>query len=142
MCLQQGQRNRPQAGKMRVFAMYCRVLRLLFAGNVVTFVVAFNLLVYSAGSSEMKSPPSFLLHQDRGPGFLSPLSLAAAFPENVEVTEDCLELLRVYAQRYDPLATCLVSYARPVRICQNCYAVYNSFLETYNNISSKVSSVS
>lgn len=67
------------------------------------------------------------------------LSLVASFPEELEITDYCLELLHDFGQRYSILSTCLVSNARPVKVCQECYRVYNSFQEIYANISKEVS---
>ncbi|TSL47629.1 Osteopetrosis-associated transmembrane protein 1 [Bagarius yarrelli] len=64
-----------------------------------------------------------------------PLSLSASFPEELEVSEDCQDLLHDFGQKYASLANCLVSNARPVKVCQNCYSEFNSFQDIYSNIS-------
>lgn len=71
--------------------------------------------------------------------FFSSLSLADTFPEELEITDYCLELLHDFGQRYSELATCLVSNSRPVKVCQSCYSGYSRFQEIYANISNKVS---
>lgn len=74
--------------------------------------------------------------QTRSLGFFYSLSLSSTFPDDLEVNEYCIELLRIFGQRYVAYANCLVSYARPVKICQNCYTGFNSLEEIYTNISS------
>uniref|UniRef100_A0AAY4CE16 Osteopetrosis associated transmembrane protein 1 n=1 Tax=Denticeps clupeoides TaxID=299321 RepID=A0AAY4CE16_9TELE len=64
------------------------------------------------------------------------LSLSSAFPEQLEFSDVCLEMLRVFGRRYVTYADCLVSHARPVRICQSCYSKYSSLREVYANMSS------
>lgn len=66
------------------------------------------------------------------------LGLSAAFPELLEMTDYCLELLHEFGQRYSSLATCLVSNARPVKVCRECSSGYKSFREIYANISNEV----
>ena len=124
---------------MRVFTHYGRVLCLLLWGNALSFIGPLTLSVHAAGSK----PPSSLFLQESGLGYFSPLSLAAKFPDDLEVTDYCLKLLEVFGERNVALVRCLVSSARPVTVCQNCYGAYNSFNETYMNItlsSDKVSS--
>ncbi|KAJ8270625.1 hypothetical protein GJAV_G00117280 [Gymnothorax javanicus] len=64
------------------------------------------------------------------------LSLLSAFPEDLEMSDYCRELLSIFALRYVSYVNCLVSYARPVKICQNCYIQFGSLREIYRNISS------
>ncbi|KAK7132923.1 hypothetical protein R3I94_014970 [Phoxinus phoxinus] len=71
-----------------------------------------------------------------GPGFLHSLSLSSAFPDDLEVNEYCMKMLHIYGERYVTYANCLVSYARPVKVCQNCYTDFISLKEIYTNISS------
>ncbi|XP_061098421.1 osteopetrosis-associated transmembrane protein 1 isoform X2 [Conger conger] len=63
-------------------------------------------------------------------------SLLSAFPEDLEVSDYCRELLTIFAQRYVLYVNCLVTYARPVKICQNCYIQFGNLKEIYRNISS------
>ncbi|XP_056150852.1 osteopetrosis-associated transmembrane protein 1 isoform X2 [Lampris incognitus] len=63
------------------------------------------------------------------------LSLAA-FPEDLEVSDYCVDLLHTFGQRYVAYVNCLVVSARPVKVCQNCYAGFGSLREIYTNISS------
>lgn len=79
--------------------------------------------------------------QARSLGFFYSLSLSSKFPDDLEVNEYCIELLHIFGQRYVAYANCLVSYARPVKICQNCYTGFNSLEEIYTNISSDQVSV-
>ncbi|XP_064196500.1 osteopetrosis-associated transmembrane protein 1 [Anguilla rostrata] len=64
------------------------------------------------------------------------LNLLSAFPEDLEVSDYCRELLKIFALRYVWYVNCLVSSARPVKICQNCYLEYSDLQEIYKNISS------
>ncbi|KAL6485780.1 hypothetical protein MHYP_G00051720 [Metynnis hypsauchen] len=120
------------------FTLCGRVLCLLLWGSALALIGPLNLSVLAAESSQTK-PPSFLLLREKGLdglGYFSSLSLAAKFPEDLEITEDCLKLLHVFGQRYVDVVNCLVSSARPVEVCQNCYGAYSSFNETYSNITS------
>ncbi|KAJ8355660.1 hypothetical protein SKAU_G00184540 [Synaphobranchus kaupii] len=56
--------------------------------------------------------------------------------KDLEVSDYCRELLNIFAQRYVLYVNCLVSSARPVKVCQNCYIQYRNLKEIYNNISS------
>ncbi|XP_010880442.1 osteopetrosis-associated transmembrane protein 1 isoform X1 [Esox lucius] len=64
------------------------------------------------------------------------LNLLSVFPENLEFSEYCSELLAIFGQRYSAYTDCLVSAARPVKLCQNCYGTYNELGKIYKNISS------
>lgn len=92
--------------------------------------------VYAAEPSgnEELNPPVF-----KENSYFPSLSLSASFPEELEITDRCLELLHDFGQRYASLATCLVSNSRPAKVCQNCYSGHNSFQEMYANISKEVS---
>ncbi|KAA0708516.1 Osteopetrosis-associated transmembrane protein 1 [Triplophysa tibetana] len=74
--------------------------------------------------------------QARSLGYFYSLSLSSTFPDDLEVKEHCIEMLHIFGQRYVAYANCLVSYARPVKICQNCHTSFNSLVEMYTNISS------
>lgn len=87
----------------------------------------------SVHAAELK-PPAF-----KENSYFFSLSLSASFPEELEITDYCLELMHDFGQRYSRLATCLVSNARPIKVCQSCYSGHNSFLEVYANISNVVS---
>uniref|UniRef100_A0A8C7XT81 Osteoclastogenesis associated transmembrane protein 1 n=1 Tax=Oryzias sinensis TaxID=183150 RepID=A0A8C7XT81_9TELE len=65
-----------------------------------------------------------------------PLSLMSSFPEDLEISNHCLELLSIFSQRYSDYVKCLVPAARPVRVCTKCYSGYGSLLNAYMNISS------
>uniref|UniRef100_A0A3B1J0U4 Osteoclastosis associated transmembrane protein 1 n=2 Tax=Astyanax mexicanus TaxID=7994 RepID=A0A3B1J0U4_ASTMX len=86
-------------------------------------------------SGDAARPLSPLLAEPSGPGLPS-LHLAAKFPDDLEVSESCVEMLRLFGERYVAAVNCLVSSARPVRVCQNCYQAYSSFNDIYTNISS------
>ncbi|XP_070705251.1 osteopetrosis-associated transmembrane protein 1 [Pempheris klunzingeri] len=64
------------------------------------------------------------------------LNLLSSFPEDLEISDYCSELLHVFGQRYVAYVNCLVPAARPVKVCQNCFSRYGSLIDTYNNISS------
>lgn len=83
------------------------------------------------GSAVANSPPVF--KPDVGSAFLNLLS---SFPEDLEMSEYCSELLLVFGQRYVTYVDCLVPAARPVKACQNCFSSYGSLVEIYTNISS------
>ncbi|XP_067273758.1 osteopetrosis-associated transmembrane protein 1 [Pseudorasbora parva] len=110
------------------------VVSCLFAGWAITFITVANCSVYP---SEMTVDGAIKLpSQANGLGFFYSLSLSSTFPEDLEMDEYCIKLLHIYGQRYVTYANCLVSYARPVKVCQNCYTYFNSLNETYMNISS------
>ncbi|XP_061668741.1 osteopetrosis-associated transmembrane protein 1 [Syngnathoides biaculeatus] len=68
----------------------------------------------------------------------APVSLLlSAFPDDLEVSDHCSELLRLFGQRYVAYVNCLVPAARPVKVCQNCFGAYGSLVATYANISSE-----
>lgn len=116
------------------------VVSCLFAGWTISLFTVANCLVYPSETSvdgAIKLPSAFIpVSQASRLGFFHSLSLSSTFPDDLEVNEYCIELLRIYGQRYVTFASCLVSYARPVRICQNCYTYFNSLNETFRNISS------
>ncbi|KAI5094315.1 osteopetrosis-associated transmembrane protein 1 [Silurus meridionalis] len=62
-------------------------------------------------------------------------SLSLSMSEEQEITKYCLDLMHEYGRTYSSLASCLVSSARPVKVCQNCYGRNNSFQEVFANIS-------
>lgn len=64
------------------------------------------------------------------------VSLLSSFPEDVEMSDYCREMLRIFGQRYIAYADCLVSAARPVKVCQSCLSEYVNLNDTYQNISS------
>ncbi|KAL0967745.1 hypothetical protein UPYG_G00256350 [Umbra pygmaea] len=64
------------------------------------------------------------------------LNLLSAFPESLDVSNYCIELLAIFGKRYSTYANCLVSAARPVKVCENCYESYGELGEIYKNISS------
>ncbi|XP_034018163.1 osteopetrosis-associated transmembrane protein 1 [Thalassophryne amazonica] len=58
-----------------------------------------------------------------------------SFPGDVEISQYCSDLLRIFGQRYAAHVNCCVSSARPVKVCQNCFSTYGSLVEIYTNIS-------
>lgn len=64
------------------------------------------------------------------------ISLLSSFPEDVEMSDYCRALLQIFGERYTAYANCLVSAARPVKVCQSCFSAYVSLNDTYQNISS------
>lgn len=69
---------------------------------------------------------------------LLPLTLLSSFPEDLEISEYCSEVLHVFGQRYVDYVKCLVPAARPVKVCQNCFSSYGRLVESYTNISNQV----
>lgn len=67
---------------------------------------------------------------------LSPVSLSSSFPEDLEISNYCSDLLHIFQQRYVSYVDCLVPAARPVKVCQNCFSSYSSLVDIYTNISS------
>ncbi|XP_030577392.1 osteopetrosis-associated transmembrane protein 1 [Archocentrus centrarchus] len=63
-------------------------------------------------------------------------SVLSSFPEDLEISDYCSELLHIFGQRYVAYANCLVPAARPVKVCQSCFSTYSSLNESYVNISS------
>ncbi|KAM4522122.1 osteopetrosis-associated transmembrane protein 1 [Odontesthes bonariensis] len=63
------------------------------------------------------------------------LNLLSSFPDDLEISEYCSELLHIFGQRYVTYVNCLIPAARPVKVCQNCYSSYGSLVAMYANIS-------
>ncbi|XP_043076003.1 osteopetrosis-associated transmembrane protein 1 [Puntigrus tetrazona] len=121
---------------MELLTKFTFVLACVFAEWAVTFVAVANCTIFPSemsGDSALKLPPAFIsVSQKSAPGSFYSLGLSSAFPED---NEYCSELLRIYGQRYVTFASCLVTYARPVNVCQNCYPDYKSLWNIYTNIS-------
>uniref|UniRef100_A0A3Q3LBW0 Osteoclastogenesis associated transmembrane protein 1 n=2 Tax=Mastacembelus armatus TaxID=205130 RepID=A0A3Q3LBW0_9TELE len=64
------------------------------------------------------------------------LSLRSSFPEDLEVSDYCRELLHLFGQRYVAYVNCMIPAARPVKVCQSCFSSYGRLVHTYLNISS------
>ncbi|XP_076613250.1 osteopetrosis-associated transmembrane protein 1 [Chaetodon auriga] len=64
------------------------------------------------------------------------LNLLSSFPEDLEISDYCSDLLHIFGQRYVAYVNCLVPAARPVKVCQKCFSSYGSLIDTYKNISS------
>ncbi|XP_054877387.1 osteopetrosis-associated transmembrane protein 1 [Poeciliopsis prolifica] len=86
----------------------------------------------SQGSSAVVSSPVYKPAVDSS----SSINLLSSFPEDLEISEYCTELLRLFGQRYVAYVNCLVPAARPVRVCQSCSPGYKSLSEVFTNISS------
>ncbi|CAJ1078137.1 osteopetrosis-associated transmembrane protein 1 [Xyrichtys novacula] len=64
------------------------------------------------------------------------INMLSSFPEDLEITDYCSNLLHIFGERYVTYVNCLVPAARPVKVCQSCYSSYGRLRETYLNISS------
>lgn len=64
------------------------------------------------------------------------LNLLSFFTEDREISDYCSELLQIFGQRYAAYVNCLVPAARPVKVCQGCFASFGSLQDIYKNISS------
>ncbi|XP_027003402.1 osteopetrosis-associated transmembrane protein 1 [Tachysurus fulvidraco] len=116
---------------MGMFTGYNCVLFLLLWRNLMFGEILVYGAVETSHMEELK-PPAF--NENSFFSSLS-LSLSASFPGELETTNYCLELLHEFGQTYGSLAYCLVSNVRPVKVCQNCYNIYNSFQDVFKNIS-------
>ncbi|XP_005802669.1 osteopetrosis-associated transmembrane protein 1 [Xiphophorus maculatus] len=87
---------------------------------------------HSHGSSAVVSSPVYKPAVDSSYW----INLLSSFPDDLEFSEYCTELLRLFGQRYVAFVNCLVPAARPVRVCQNCSPGYSSLSEVFLNISS------
>lgn len=65
------------------------------------------------------------------------LNLLSSFPEDLEISDYCSDLLHIFGQRYVAYMNCMVPAARPVKVCQNCFSSYGSLKDIYTNISSE-----
>lgn len=68
-------------------------------------------------------------------GRLGPLSLPPDLPD---LEPECRELLLDFANSSAELTGCLVRGARPVRLCQNCYPLFQQVATKMDNISRAV----
>lgn len=69
-------------------------------------------------------------------GSVFSINLLSSFPEDLEISDYCSDLLHIFGERYVSYVNCLVPAARPVKVCQSCYSGYGKLTETYLNISS------
>ncbi|XP_036623714.1 osteopetrosis-associated transmembrane protein 1 [Trichosurus vulpecula] len=81
---------------------------------------------------------SLSLLQGRG---LGPLSLSLP-PDLPELEPECRELLLDFANSSAELTECLVRSARPVRLCQNCFPLFQQVTGKMDNISRAVGNMS
>lgn len=68
-------------------------------------------------------------------GRLGPLSLPPDLPD---LDPECRELLLDFANSSAELTGCLVRSARPVRLCQTCYPLFQQVVSKMDNISQAV----
>lgn len=118
------------------------LIALIYYANAQTSVVAVNTTIpgselSASGLRQLAAavvPQSPVFHPSLRSQFS--LNLLSAFPEDLEVSDYCVALLAIFGQRYSTYVNCLVSAARPVKVCQNCYGTYDNLMEIYTNISS------
>ncbi|KAG1963942.1 osteopetrosis-associated transmembrane protein [Pimephales promelas] len=125
---------------MDLLTKFTCLVSCLLSGCAITLINIANCSVYPSEMSvdvALKLPSAVMpVSQASGLGFFYSLSLSSMFPDDLEVNEYCIKLLNIYGERYVTFANCLVSYARPVKVCQKCYTYFNSLEEIYKNISS------
>lgn len=118
-----------------------------FVINIYAFGVIYSMDVNASDSAA--NPPEAPIYQNPGSSavvgapvyksaveYAFTIGLLSSFPEDLEISEYCTELLRLFGQRYVTYVDCLVPAARPVKVCQNCSRGYNSLSEVFLNISS------
>lgn len=94
-----------------------------------------------AGFAELLSEQQLLEVQDltlsllQGRG-LGPLSLLP--PDLPDLEPECRELLMDFANSSAELTGCMVRSARPVRLCQTCYPLFQQVASKMDNISRNV----
>lgn len=86
----------------------------------------------AAGGGAVVNSPVF----ETGAASIFSLNLLSTFPEDLEISGYCSDLLHIFGQRYVAYAKCMVPAARPVKVCQSCFSGYGSLLDIYTNISS------
>ncbi|XP_024257141.1 osteopetrosis-associated transmembrane protein 1 isoform X2 [Oncorhynchus tshawytscha] len=121
---------------MYIFQVAALLIAFLYYGNAQTSTVAVNptIELSADGLKQLAAIVAPVFHPSRGSYFS--LNLFSGFPEDLEVSDYCVELLAIFGQRYSTYVTCLVSAARPVKVCQNCYGSYDNLMDIYTNISS------
>lgn len=126
-------------------------------GSFVLFLLSFYSPAFTDGinvtASEPADKPSGLSPSHAAPAAASELGSAvrprldsllslalssSSFPDDMEISDYCVELLHVFGQRYVAYVNCLVPAARPVKMCQSCFSSYGSLVDIYGNISEKV----
>ncbi|XP_029591594.1 osteopetrosis-associated transmembrane protein 1 isoform X1 [Salmo trutta] len=120
------------------------LIALIYYANAQTSVVAVNATIpgselSASGLRQLAAavvPQSPVFHPSLRSQFS--LNLLSAFPEDLEVSDYCVALLAIFGQRYSTYVNCLVSAARPVKVCQNCYGTYGNLMEIYTNISDQM----
>lgn len=100
--------------------------------------LAINVFNASESADKLEEIPPLSAAAGSSPVFKPafPFSLLPSFPEDLEISDYCSELLHIFGQRYVAYANCLVPAARPVKVCQSCFSTYSSLTEIYGNISS------
>ncbi|CAL8318077.1 unnamed protein product [Merluccius merluccius] len=111
----------------------CKTTSTLLVLSVVSLCVSDGDVVHVSGPDDtaMQQQPVFL----PAAGSSSRLSLLAAYPEDLEISEYCLHLRRIFQDRYISYVTCLVPSSRPVKLCLNCLEGFARLSEIYTNIS-------
>lgn len=117
------------------------VFLLINIHSLVSSDVILNLAA-SEAAVKLKPAPSLSPAAVHSPVFkpvvdsLFSLNLLSSFPEDLEISDYCKDMLHIFGQRYVAYVNCLVPAARPVKVCQNCFSSYGSLVEIYQNISS------
>lgn len=108
---------------------------LLLAINVYSLVSSEGITITASADISSLNPPAPAVH----PGLNSLFSFSQlSFPEDLEISDYCNELLHIFGQRYVAYVSCLVPAARPVKACLNCFPSFVNLENIYNNISEKV----
>ncbi|XP_026197800.1 osteopetrosis-associated transmembrane protein 1 [Anabas testudineus] len=107
---------------------------LLLAINVYSLVSSEGITITASADISSLNPPAPAVH----PGLNSLFSFSQlSFPEDLEISDYCNELLHIFGQRYVAYVSCLVPAARPVKACLNCFPSFVNLENIYNNISEK-----
>ncbi|XP_029966478.1 osteopetrosis-associated transmembrane protein 1 [Salarias fasciatus] len=108
----------------------------LLKNSLFSAVLVINVysLVYGELDSAPSVSPAAAAVFKPGADSAFPLSLLSS-PDDPYSSDYCTDLLHIFGQRYVTYVNCLVPAARPVKVCQNCFSSYGSFVEIYRNIS-------
>ncbi|CAL1586578.1 unnamed protein product [Knipowitschia caucasica] len=110
---------------LRIF-FFCACTHVVVFGDVVSD------LLDKPDSLRSPSFPVFKPNVDA----LSRVDLLTTLTEFSDVSQYCKELLDLFGNQYVAYVNCLVPAARPVKVCQNCFASFVNLNITYTNISS------
>ncbi|XP_048858272.1 osteopetrosis-associated transmembrane protein 1 isoform X3 [Brienomyrus brachyistius] len=105
-----------------------------FEVNLTVLPSAFT---WNGVANRLSALPSILtVSPSQEPSFHSSSELLlSSFHGDPEISDYCRELLHLFGQRYVSYVACLVSSARPVKVCLNCFMLYDGLTEIYSNIS-------